>query len=454
MKKNLHILWMIALTLFAAACEDSAEEIVLDGISVDGAATQIKVSELTLVEASASKLSLKSSLVAMDDDFSVTEVGVAISSVPGEPTLSDLTVSAESFDLDTEFTVEFEGLTPGTVYYGRVYVTTDKGTGYGDVRLFSTEYFGADVVVINEGNFQSGDGSFSTYNTQSQETNLSVFAAANGYPLAATIQNAVEFDGMIYAVTNASDKLEILDAGSFESEAYISGEFSNPYAFAAIGTKGYVTNWGPFNANWQLEESTISVVDLNEHKVVKTINVEEQAQHVLAVNGSFYVSHVGGSSISVYNATDDSKTATIATGSGPDKMVMDAEGDLWVICRSGELAEINLTTNEVSKTITGIQGLAWNEKMVIDESGSTLYYLGTSGEDKAVYSLATSAEVAPDAPLITGSNFYGIGVKGDVIYVADNNGYQGNGQVLMYSLAGEEKGSFPAGRGPNGFIFR
>lgn len=454
MKKQLHIIWVSLMLLVAGACEDGTEEIVLDGIAVDGVATQIKVSELTEVEATSTTLELKSSLMAMDDDFDITEVGVVITSIPGEPTLSDLTVAASSFELDAEFTVEFTELSPGTVYYGRVYVSTDQGTGYSEVSLFSTSYFAADVVVINEGNFQSGDGSFSTYNTQSTETNLSVFAAANGYPLAATIQNAVVFEEAIYAVTNATDKLEILDAETFESEAYLSGDFSNPYSFAAVGSKGYVTNWGQYNASWQLEGSKLTVIDLDENKVTKTIALDVQPQHVVAANGNFYVSNVGGASITVYSAEDDSEKAIIATGERPDKMVLDAEGDLWVICRGGELAEINLTTNEVVKTITGIKGLGWNEKMVIDAAGETLYYLGTSGEDRAVYALATSADTAPEAPVVTGSNFYGLGVKGDIIYVADNNGFQGNGQVLMYSLSGEAKGSFPAGRGPNGFIFR
>lgn len=317
----------------------------------------------------------------------------------------------------------------------------------------------ADVMVINEGNFQSGDGTFSTYNSQTGEVQLSVFAAANGFPLGAAIQHAVLFEGNVYAVTNASDKLEVIDGESFESIGYIDTGLSTPYAFAATGDKGYVTNWGTFNSeSGSYEGSFIAVVDLDAYTITTTIPREVRPQGVVAVGDYFYVANVDGSTVTVFDAEDDKMVTDISVSEHPDRMVVDAEGDIWLICNSGNIVEIDAATNTVVRTISDVQHIGFNEKMVINDEGDKLYYLSSSGwpdYETAVYELETSAIAAPAEPIISGQNFYGVGISlDDIVYVADANAFQGNGSVIRYQLDGTRIDSFAAGRGPNGFIFR
>jgi hypothetical protein len=59
------------------------------------------------------------------------------------------------------------------------------------------------------------------------------------------------------------------------------------------------------------------------------------------------------------------------------------------------------------------------------------------------------ATSVPANPLVTGQNFYGLGIDGNELYVTNNNAFQGNGTVLVYDLNGSEKYNFPTGRGPN-----
>ncbi|MBV6646345.1 MAG: hypothetical protein KI790_12900 [Cyclobacteriaceae bacterium] len=317
----------------------------------------------------------------------------------------------------------------------------------------------ADVIVINEGNFRSGDGTLSLYNSENDEVQFAAFAGTNGFPIAATIQNAIVYNDNIYAVTNASDKVEVIDEATLESVAVIKQGFLNPYSFAATGSKAFVTNWGTLNFdNFQYEGSFISIVDLTTHSVVDSIMWDHQPQHVLIAGDNLYVSNVNASSITVLNASNNAEVTDIETASGPDKMVLDANDDLWVLCTSGNLVQINTNDNTVSQTISGISGSGFNEKMTTNESRDKLYYLSSTGfapSTSAVYEFSISGTEAPSSTLISGQNFHGVGVSSTgVIYVGDNNGFQGNGSVIRYDLAGVELGIFAAGRAPNSFLFR
>jgi DNA-binding beta-propeller fold protein YncE len=60
-----------------------------------------------------------------------------------------------------------------------------------------------------------------------------------------------------------------------------------------------------------------------------------------------------------------------------------------------------------------------------------------------------------DLELVSGSGLYGIGFdkNRDELYVANSNGFQGNGTITVYNLDGSEIRSFDVGRGPSGFLF-
>ena len=55
-----------------------------------------------------------------------------------------------------------------------------------------------------------------------------------------------------------------------------------------------------------------------------------------------------------------------------------------------------------------------------------------------------------------GNGIYGIGFKieGKEIYVAEHNGFQGNGSVFILSPLGILVKTLTVGKGPSGFIFK
>jgi YVTN family beta-propeller protein len=312
-----------------------------------------------------------------------------------------------------------------------------------------------DVVVINEGSYSSGTGDFTTFNTNTKEVQKDVFSTKNSISMDAIIQTVTVFNGNYYAVCNAEDKVEVINGENFSYKGTIESTLSvplkNPYSFAAVGNKGYISNWGEYDESWNLSGHFIAKVDLTNNKITGKIDRDVQPQHLLAVNGKIYIANLGGNTISVLNPTTDEIEKNITVSDGPDKMVLDKNGKLWVLCTSGNLVRINPSDNTVETTITGIQSSGFNEKMVRNFTGDKLYYLSSN----KVYVISIDASSVPVEPLITGSKWYGLGIdKNDIIYIGVATSYTSNGKVERYNLSGTKLDEFDCGVAPNGFIFR
>lgn len=327
----------------------------------------------------------------------------------------------------------------------------------------TADALGVDVLVVNEGNFSDADASLSGFNSSDGTVKLSMFTEVNTFSFNGLIQNVVEYDNNYYAVMALPAKVMVFDKSSLEATATIettSGdavELLNPFSFAAVGSKGYIADWGTYNADtFGYDNSGIIVVDLSTNTVTKKIDRAFKPQHLMAINDKIYITDNSSTTISVLDPATDEIETTIAVGSGPDKMVMDAGNKLWVLCNGGNLVRIDPSANEVEATISELPVSGFNEKMVINEAGDTLYFLaiGYSPASSLVYTLPVTATEAPAAPLITAESYYGIGIQDDILYLGDTNAFQGNGTVIRYRTDGTQIDTFGCGRGPNGFIFR
>ena len=324
----------------------------------------------------------------------------------------------------------------------------------------STPSFFTDVLVINEGNFLSAEGSISGYSSNTDSVQLDIYKNINGFAIAATVQRVVEFNGNYFMTTNNPDKVEMLNGNSLQTMNAIITDLATPFSFAGSGNVGFISNWGTYNsATYQFENPFISVVNLSDFTISSKIDWDFQPQDLLVVGSNLYISNVNASNISVMDINTLQVTESIETPYGPDKMELDAEGDIWVICTSGNLVEIDPSTNAIKKTISEVSTSGFNEKMTFNSAKDMIYYLSTSYDvnwnaTTSVFACATSATQAPTTPIVESTSFYGLGVDGDVLYVGDHNNYQGNGTVYMYDLEGNELGSFESGIVPNGFIFR
>lgn len=316
------------------------------------------------------------------------------------------------------------------------------------------------VFISNEGNFGRSNASVTFYNKQTQEVEHGIFEAVNKRPLGDVLQNMYFHQGRGYLVLNGSNKLEVVHETSFQSVGVIEDELANPRYFTASGNKGYLSNWGNFDESFQLDQSFVAVINLDNLAVIKKINTNEGTNHVALIGNKVFASNNFTNTLSIISTTTDEIEVTLELAPGPGNIVEDVNGDAWVICQgdfegnNGKLFIIDPSTNSIVKEI-GL-GLNPSTHLVANKVGNKMYY--ASG--KSIYELSIDATAAPSAALISNDNlvgnFYGLGIdpQTNILFTTDAVGFQGSGRVYRYELDGTQLDDFSAGIGPNGFVFQ
>ncbi len=320
--------------------------------------------------------------------------------------------------------------------------------------------FATGVIISDEGNFRRSNASVTYFNPSTENIRYRIFESTNNRPLGDVLQDIYFDEGTGYLVLNGSNKVEVVNANTFESTGVIEENLINPRYMTSTNGKGYITNWGPFDENYNLNESFVAVVDLATNTVTKKIATGAGTDQIGVFHNKIFAANNYGNSISVINTTDDEVIQTIDVASSPGQMVEDAEGNIWVICAGsyqqgdGFLYVIDATTEEKIKEIA--LGMNASTNLALNKEKNKIYY--TSG--KSVYAIDIAATTAPTTALFTNSELVGsvsaIGInpQDGNIYIGDARGFQGSGRVYIYSATGELQTNFSSGIGPNQFWFK
>ena len=322
----------------------------------------------------------------------------------------------------------------------------------------ATGQFGNGVFVVNEGNFFEADGSLSFYDKETNTVKLKILEEVNNQPFSGTFQSLSFYDGKGFLISN-SGAIEVFSEDSLKSIARLEAAFTNPRYMAAVGNKAYISDWGPYDADYNNPESFIAVLDVVKLEVTKTIEVASQPEEMVAHDGDIYIASIASDVVTIINSITDS-VREIEVPQGPRAMELGPDGRIWVVCSSGVAVRINTETEEVDATIP-LEGDAPSGKVDMNSEGNTLYYLTSRFEPdfsttNSVYVIDLVNLTVNPEPLISKKNLYGLGVdpETDMIYVSDNHALQGNGTVIRFDAEGNEIDNFPVGRNPNGFVFK
>ena len=317
--------------------------------------------------------------------------------------------------------------------------------------------YSSGVFIINEGNFGTDNSAISFYDRAIGAVQNNIFKGVNGRPLGNTAQSMSIIDTLAYIVVNASNKLEVVSYANFTSKGGIDEGLVNPRYFAALGNKGYITNWGDFGE----VTSFIAVVDLNTLTISDKIITGNGPEAIRAIEGKLFFTNNFDNTLGILNPSTG-EVVEVSLHDSPAAMVEDKIGKLWVICgggydenyqskRDGKLFRVNPITHEIERTID--LGLAAS-KMAINEGGDTLFYV--SGNE--IYQLSIDAEAAPESAWVVNESgsFYSVGYDPveNIIYAGDANAFQGSGTVYRYGMDGTLLNSFEVGIGPNNFVFK
>lgn len=317
------------------------------------------------------------------------------------------------------------------------------------------------VLVLNEGNFMSGNASVS-YISNTGEIQNNIFSKVNNRALGDVALSMEFYENLAFIVVNNSNTIEVVDRFSFESIATIAGEFDNPRYIKAHNGVGYVSNWGDGN---DANDDFIAIVDLNTFQVTSKVPVTQGPERLEIYNNKLYIAQRGdyayGNSISVMDLNSNSIVDSIEVNDVPNGMQID-NGYLFVMSSGKE----SWTGNETSAALHKID---LQNHQIVDEvefpttvhpmylqiENGKIYY--TIGSD--VYTTDVNNIQYNNSPLISTEQdgieiFYGFNVVNGWIYVCDAVDYVSNGKLFVYSSTGNLDSEHPIdGKIPSGVYF-
>lgn len=312
------------------------------------------------------------------------------------------------------------------------------------------------VIVINEGNFGDADGSFGFFDPSTETSTQDIYEKSNDETVSGLFQSIFTYEDKSYLIDQTGHKIVVVEAETFKYIATISEDLYTPRYMTVTNGKGYVSNWGPYDNNWQLPDSYIAVIDLTTYTVSNSINTANGIEGMITVDNMVYAAASGSNEVQVIDPEKDEIVNGFETPFGPRLFAEDANGRLWVLCNdyvTSNLVKIDITNQTISASFE----IAGGAKSIdVNGSGSKIYYLSAPwGAPTAIYAVDNSATFAPQEPIISGDSFYGFGVEpsDETIYVGLST-FTGNGTIVRYNSDGTELDNFAAGRNPNGFEFR
>ena len=320
--------------------------------------------------------------------------------------------------------------------------------------LYENGYF-----VTNEGNFGTGNGSIS-YVSENGNVENNIFSQINSFQLGDVVQSMNIIDEKAYIVVNNSSKIEVASIDSMNSIATIQGLISPRYIEKVADNKAYVTDWGI---------NGIQVIDLTSNTIISTIATGTGPEELVVTNGYAYVCNVGGwgldNTVSIIDINSDMVVSTLEIGDKPNSAVVDANGDVWVLTggyteydanwnvvseTSGVLAKINSYNNSVEVSYDFEVG-DHPEDLTINNTGDKLFFSNGSWS-KSVFAFNINDTQLPSSSLISKS-FYNIASNNGYIYGSDALDYVQNGLSYQYNTNGDLLDSIQVGIIPGGYCF-
>ncbi|BDS09680.1 DUF5074 domain-containing protein [Aureispira anguillae] len=220
------------------------------------------------------------------------------------------------------------------------------------------------VFTVNEGVFGQTSGTITHFNRTTKTTQTKIFKQVNQRDLGDVVQSMCFYEDKAYIVVNNSNKIEVVDANTFEEKAQIMGLKLPRYFLPISSTKAYVSEWGADGLT-----GTVGVLDLTTNTLSNQIVVGKGPERMLLKDGKVFLTHVGGygsnNIVTVLNTATDQVEATINVLDKPSACVEDGDGNLWVAC-AGQVAYLTYPTiDTINSTASGLVQIDPNTHAVL-----------------------------------------------------------------------------------------
>ncbi|MFC5263939.1 Hsp70 family protein [Kribbella qitaiheensis] len=236
-------------------------------------------------------------------------------------------------------------------------------------------------------------------------------------------------DGHIYAVNSGSGTVTKIDEATLAPMGSPIGVGTQPQSIVTRPGRSiaYVTNVG---------DDTVSVVDLENEKVIKTIRVGDRPLN-LAIGASgrrVYVANAGSATVSVINTATNQISGTIPVRAKPHDIAVSSETQRLYLTHNGSNVISVIDTTNWEPTGVQIKLAAEPFDLVLSGRGQRLYATLNKSGLIAVVDTRTTPRVG--VPIPVGDEPAGIAISedGERLYVTNND----SGTVSVINTADNE----------------
>lgn len=303
------------------------------------------------------------------------------------------------------------------------------------------------VLVLNEGTFQWGNATVSSYNLNTGEANDGdLFSSANGRPLGDVLQSALLVDGHYWLVVNNSDKIEIVDQHSFQSIKTIN----------QLGSPRHLCKIGPTElALSDLYSDSLSFLNTQNGQITAKTYLEGWAEEMLVSGNSLWVSNPNSHKIYEVSLATKQLTDSIDIGFGSFSVYEDNAKHIWIATRGNKdlsIPSMIHCLDPITKTLLFSENIGSEivQDFFVDEE-DRVYFI----HENRVYRFDANSPSISTTLFFDGSggNLYALEYHAGKVFVTDAIDFTQRGKVFVLDDSGKILDEFQAGRIPNGFLF-
>lgn len=314
------------------------------------------------------------------------------------------------------------------------------------------------VYIINEGNFNFGNGEVSLYDPNTNVVNNNHFQSANGYSLGDVAQSMFVKDSVAFIVVNNSAKIEVVKIPSFQKIRTITISGSSPRNILPLNDSiAYVT---------ELFAKKIWIVNYLKGTVVSSITTQGWTENIFKLDNDVFVQQKINTlltptfaTVLKLNTTNQSlQYNTTFSGRDVNGIVKDKLNRIWVAVDEDTAHGLHAGFYCFDKNLVEQKSFFYSSynhhpsPLCIDSHGEKIFYA-----DKDVFGFAITENAVPVTPLISGSgkNIYAMEIdpSNDDIYLSDALDFVQQSRIYRYDKNGTLVHSFTAGIISGNFAF-
>ena len=317
---------------------------------------------------------------------------------------------------------------------------------------------GKGVYIINEGNFNFGNGEVSFYDPSTNAVTNNLFQSANGYSLGDVAQSMFIKDSIAFIAVNNSTKIEVVKLPSFQKVRTISITGSSPRNILPLNDSiAYVT---------ELFTKKIWVLNYLTGNVVTNIATQGWTENLFKIDDDVFVQQkinalltpTFATLLKVNTINHTAQYNNMFSGRDVNGMVKDKLDRIWVAVDEDTAHGLYAGFYCFDKNLLEQKSFFYTSynhhpsRLCINSSGERIVYA-----DKDVFSFAIGENAIPVTSVISasGKNIYAMDIDqaNDDIYLSDALDFVQQSRIYRYDKNGILIHSFTAGIISGNFAF-